>query len=418
MSEALLDAPRVKRPLSGDFHPCADLFPLMVGEEFAALVADIKANGLKHPIVELDGAILDGRNRYRACLEADRPIRSEKFKGKDPRAYVLSANLERRHLNESQRAMIAAKLATLPPHRPLGSASIEALSQPEAAQRLRVSRAAVQRAAVVREKGIPQLIEAVESGNMSVSLAMAIAEYKTEFQYVLVSDPPSSTRELRRRVASIERDRLAGAQDVGPLNERCMLSVRDVASLVECDADSVDWIITDPPYPREFLPVFEDLARGAAHVLKDGGGLLCMIGQSYLPEIIAAMTPHLTYHWTLAYLTPGGQAVQIFPRKVNTFWKPILVFTKGEFTGEWFGDVSRSEVNDNDKDHHHWGQSVSGMHDLVERFVKPGDVVMDPFLGGGATAIAALELGCKFIGSDLEQDAIDKTRARLADVSE
>ena len=79
---------------------------------------------------------------------------------------------------------------------------------------------------------------------------------------------------------------------------------------------------------------------------------------------LAALLPHLRYHWLLAYLTPGGQAVQVFQRKVNTFFKPILMFTKGEFAGEWFGDVCRSAPNDNDKDHHRWGQSVSGMDDI------------------------------------------------------
>jgi hypothetical protein len=74
---------------------------------------------------------------------------------------------------------------------------------------------------------------------------------------------------------------------------------------------------------------------------------------------------------------------------------------------DWFGDVCAGDPNHND---HHWRQSVSGMMDLVGRFVRPGNVVLDPLLGEGTPAIAALRFGASFIGSDIEQLAIDTTR--------
>jgi ParB/RepB/Spo0J family partition protein len=186
--------------------------------------------------------------------------------------------------------------------------------------------------------------------------------------------------------------------------------------ILKQEAGSVDWVITDPPYPEEFLPCYDDLARAAAHILKPGGSLLCMVGQSYLPSLIERLSKHLTYHWTLAYLTPGGQATQLFPRKVNTFWKPILWFTKGEYNGEWIGDVSKSDVNDNDKSRHEWGQSESGMRDLMKRFVKPGDSVLDPFMGAGTTGAVAIELGCRFIGFDIDVNAYNESLVRLSDL--
>lgn len=203
---------------------------------------------------------------------------------------------------------------------------------------------------------------------------------------------------------------------------------------LEITPGSVDAIITDPPYPAEHLPLygrkprsfdeygdaiyddFQDLGLSevAAEVLKPGGICAVMVGQSWLPEVIERLSQRLTYHWTLAYLTPGGQAVQVFPRKVNTFWKPILLFRNGEGPpGEWFGDVARSEVNDNDKRFHHWGQSESGMADLIKRLTKPAELVFDPFMGAGTSGVAALALGRSFLGCDVNADHVDAARERL-----
>ena len=104
--------------MSIPFHPLADIFPSIIGNEFDALVADIRDNGLREPIVLFDGQILDGRNRYRACEQAGVEPRFETYDGADPAGFVVSLNLRRRHLNEGQRSAVAAKLENLPPHRP------------------------------------------------------------------------------------------------------------------------------------------------------------------------------------------------------------------------------------------------------------------------------------------------------------
>lgn len=95
-----------------EVHPAADLFPLMSDEEFSTLVADIRENGLREPVwLHKDGRILDGRNRYRACVEANVMPAFRTWDGEgSPVAFVLSLNLHRRHLTASQRAVVALKV--------------------------------------------------------------------------------------------------------------------------------------------------------------------------------------------------------------------------------------------------------------------------------------------------------------------
>jgi ParB-like chromosome segregation protein Spo0J len=103
------------------FHPLADIFPLMEGAEFDELVEDIKANGLRDPIVLFEGKILDGRNRYRACLKAGVDPYPEchvfNYPGDDPTSFVISKNIHRRHLTAEQKRDVIVKLIKTQPER-------------------------------------------------------------------------------------------------------------------------------------------------------------------------------------------------------------------------------------------------------------------------------------------------------------
>jgi len=222
-----------------------------------------------------------------------------------------------------------------------------------------------------------------------------------------------SHRALRQAVKLFRRAlREIAPDDLPTAGERWEIRRAGISEL-DIEPGSIDCIITDPPYPKEFLPVYSDLGALAARVLKSGGSCVVMVGQSYLPDILAALSLHLSYRWTLAYLTPGGQAAQLWDRTVNTFWKPILWFTKGEYSGDWLGDVCRSEPNDNDKRFHHWGQSESGMADIVRRFTRAGDLILDPFCGAGTTGVVAVAIDRRYIGSDIDAIAVTTARARL-----
>lgn len=205
--------------------------------------------------------------------------------------------------------------------------------------------------------------------------------------------------------------------DLPPISERFKLIHSDIRK-ADIQPGSVDCIVTDPPYPKEYLETFSWLSEKAGEWLKPGGSMLVMSGQTWLPEVIErlASCEQISYQWAIAYLTPGGQSVQIWPRRVNTFWKPVFWFVKGEYQGDWMGDVVKSDAND--KRFHHWGQSESGMAGLIERVSLPGDTVLDPFCGGGTTGAVALAMNRLFIGVDSDADAITKTKNRLAEIDD
>ena len=155
-------------------HEAADWFPLLEGPAFDDLVENIRRFGLREPIVmTADGKLLDGRNRYRACLAAGVEPKFRTFRGPGKAfQYVISANLHRRHLTTSQRAMIAAKIATLDQGARTDLAENSAMSQPEAAELLHVSRGSVQNAKTVIDRGTEELAQAVHDGALTVGAAV------------------------------------------------------------------------------------------------------------------------------------------------------------------------------------------------------------------------------------------------------
>ncbi len=163
-------------------HPAALAFPEMSSAELQELADDIKQHGLVHPVVrDGDGLVLDGRNRLKACEVAGLEPRFTVYKGENPVGYIVSVNLKRRHLNESQRALVGARLATLrlgANQHKRGSANVP--TQTIAAALLNISERSIRHAAIVRDSGKPELIRDVEQGKVSVSAAAKQAKPKPQ----------------------------------------------------------------------------------------------------------------------------------------------------------------------------------------------------------------------------------------------
>ena len=189
------------------FHEAANIFPMMSDEEAIGLLEDIRQHGMQKPIETYEGKILDGRNRYLACLKLGEGFEYEyeELDGgaiSDPVAYVLSANLHRRQLTPSQKAMVADKVRGIYDKRAkdrqkeggrkggqskdrvtLPEPSKEKRSRDEAARAVGIkSGSLVDRARKVREDGVTELGKAVEDGRMSVTTAAKFTEEDEETQ--------------------------------------------------------------------------------------------------------------------------------------------------------------------------------------------------------------------------------------------
>ncbi len=154
-------------------HPYAEIFPMMSESEIKELAEDIHKHGCRSPIITYEGKILDGRNRYQACILVGTNPPLKEFTGNNPLNYVISANIHRRHLTTSQRAMAAEKIAKLyigDNQHTKEDAQICAPSQGDAAKKLKVSRRSVQSARRIAEAS-PEKAREVAEGKKSLHQA-------------------------------------------------------------------------------------------------------------------------------------------------------------------------------------------------------------------------------------------------------
>src|SRR5215831_9305 len=204
-----------------EFHPIANVFPLMKGDEFKQFKKDIKTNKLREPIVIYEGKILDGRNRYNACKELGLPVDNARLlpAGTDPIAFVVSANVHRRHLNESQRAAIAAQLATFTHGGDRSKAPIGALTDAAAAKLLNVGERSVERAKTVLKEATPNIQALVKSGEVAVSAATKVVKLPKEKQAELTTASKVREAVKQAKQAKEEAEKKAAEGDTSKLSD-------------------------------------------------------------------------------------------------------------------------------------------------------------------------------------------------------
>lgn len=255
---------------------------------------------------------------------------------------------------------------------------------------------------------LPTLRDAGISKKLSAGAQQLAAMPEDRFEEALTKmqlPTPGRARRVARDYAAATRP----APIPPPQPPNCDIRHGDFREVLADVPDaSVDVVLTDPPYPKEFLSLWSDLGRFAKRVLKKDGMLVAMSGQLHLPAVYAALAEHLPYRWTIAYLATGHATV-VHARRIHCMWKPVVVY--GAMTRRLY-DVARSDRAE--KQDHEWGQSENGFSDLLRLVADPGQIICDPFLGAGTTAVCALRYGCSFVGAELEERHFVTARRRAA----
>lgn len=299
------------------FHEYANLFPMLSGNALDALREDIREHGVREPVVLLDGAILDGRNRYQCATDLGLDVPTQEYKGDDPLSFVISHNLHRRHLTESQRASVAARVANMPrggavyrtanlrtdaePGLPLSeraAARPPMTSTADAARMLNVSGRSVETARKVHERAPEEVTRAVDEGRISVSLAAKVADLPDEAKAEVITAEPEKIRETAREAVKkahvaqnsgnnewytpaqfVEAARtVLGSFDLDPASsEIANRTVKaDRIFTQEDDGLKQDWPIgriwMNPPYAQPLMGQFAD--RFAAEVRRGSEGVV------------------------------------------------------------------------------------------------------------------------------------------------
>jgi len=184
-----------------EFHELCCIFPRCSDEELQLLVSDIRENGLLTPITLYEGKILDGRNRYLACQMLNIEPDYVEFDGKDPLPFVVSRNLCRRHLSESQRAMVAATIIELG-RKENGRSEVTIA---EAAEQLNVSERLVSHAVKVVSEGTEQDVKDIMSGERKVRAVSDEIAKLNDFALSPVDPKEEHANELKNKILATAR---------------------------------------------------------------------------------------------------------------------------------------------------------------------------------------------------------------------
>jgi site-specific DNA-methyltransferase (adenine-specific) len=402
--------------------PYHDLLPSLSAEEYDMLLADIGANGQMVPIV-VDGptnTLIDGHHRLRVCQELGIVPKVEVVEDGYPLLLAIKLNVNRRNLSPDQFSVIRQIIKT----QALQMVA-DGMTQAEVAAAAGVTQRAVgfwledetnrstsngfkpDNRVKVPAKTRPIVLARSDAGETNTAIAADLKVTPQAISKIIAAERAKQAEAEARQVQAdtIQPDAEGDGWKMlhGDFRER----------LADVPDGSVDLIVTDPPYPAEFLPLWSDLAQVAARILKPSGVLAAMSGKIHLYQVMRSLGEHLQYGWMYAQPLPGSHT-RVLARHVLQAWKPWLAYSNGPWPSgqiDWhkdlLDDVSRHKAR------YRWEQDPDGCRLMIETLTQPDAIILDPFAGTGAFGVATLDLGRNFIGVELDADRYQSIVERL-----
>jgi hypothetical protein len=394
------DAPRVDPEFQSLIAP-------LMPEERRQLEANIATEGCRDALVVWKGVLLDGHNRLEICTRLSIRYKTSQIELPSREAaklWIEENQIGRRNLSPDQRAAIAYRILqrrielSKKERARKGGLRLVDTSSTKKKQRQRELTAvrcgvATRKVRLVGEiaKHSPSIVERIAAGKISLKDAKF---------------------EVHEQIRKCQRDAALKSNPKG-----VHIHTGDLSILWKILADdSVDLFLTDPPYQESAVPLYGRLAELAARKLKPGGLCAVLCGQLFFDRVFQEMAKHLDYYWLCGVNgNAGARSTRVVSRRILNVLRPVLIFAKRPL-------VQRSSLpfmldlisGVRDKEHHSWGQGVRQFQYLIENLTEPGQLLVEPFCGGGTVPEACIMTGRRYIATELDPGVAAAARARVA----
>jgi site-specific DNA-methyltransferase (adenine-specific) len=387
----------------------AKLVPPLTDSDYSGLKRSIQNEGLHYAItLNKKFEVLDGHHRFKVCQELGIEPKTEVKTFTDElyeKLFVINSNSKRRQLTEFQRLELAS------------------LKEPLLKEIARKN----------MYRGVKLDLDPSEifhKGRVDEQIGKDVGvSYQTvrKFRIIEAKASESVKEKLRNNKSSISKEykiiqiqeikeKLTNEVPIINLPDNCKLYLGDSIQVIKQVPDnSIDLILTDPPYAEKDLPLYEQLGISGQRVLKDGGSLVTFPNYKRLDSLKLIENSGLEYQWQICVKLNGHHnLVPVGGTQIEVCWKSLDWFTKGDKARipAHISDLIESQPVD--KALHEWEQSTIEAEHIIKHLTLEGQTVLDPFMGYATNGLAALKLNRQFIGIEIDPYHYSNAQSRLS----